>query len=704
MHIERLFTTGSLAPHDKANFVTLAADKEAVSAPRDWNLEAIQAMRETMHSAIPAKRRAIEENTTPSWLWAHRRDGETTTSEQSVLEVVDRIAAAAAYRGWKDDLWDGEISASTFFDEARALLLTRRLVLAPRDMARLGLAWAYGLTPCDTPESGKKLRHGALILQNYTVDSQLSDTHPQAVVKWQPYMKNSQGPPISTVLFADTMNEWGSVPHLDPMPRAMINLMAFRQDDGRVDVVGLGQAAKIATLLLDLHYDAWTTQPSESRAIQIGLGNLASLLMSLGIPYDSEKARGTAAALTAIVTATATITSAQMAAKYGACACFHKDRETCLRVLRNKTRAVFGEKTDYDRLSIVPQTLDVASGADLVLISTARYMSDEALRHVERSGLRHTHLTGFYADPSLAPLMDSTAQGIEPETTLTCDYATSLEDDPSFERRARPALDLGLVACGLDAADVQAVIDHVVGYRTLIAAPVINHYALKQKGFDDAMLDRVEAALRNADHIRQAFTPWIVGVKACRDKLKIAPKKMKAPSFNLLAHLGFTSEEIARANAFCCGHRTVKGVMELSETLRPVFATRADVGVEAVLRMAGATQGFVSGDVDARLDVPASVPADARATLVLQAWRLGLKSVTMEGAQPHTLTQAMPATHGAVVMKRRTVSLAAAAAKNEAKRSKIANLARSIRKTLPKATAHPVSMPRAKAGTRAKTS
>ena len=66
-----------------------------------------------------------------------------------------------------------------------------------------------------------------------------------------------------------------------------------------------------------------------------GFANLGTLLMVMGIPYDSAEGRAIAAALSAILTAEAYATSAEMAAELGPFARFPANREQMLRVIRN---------------------------------------------------------------------------------------------------------------------------------------------------------------------------------------------------------------------------------------------------------------------------------------------------------------------------------------------------------------------------------
>jgi len=675
MHIERLFSSKIKLPDLNKRKI----ENKTIFAPNDWSLEACQSFLDAM-AQKPMKVHSIEENTTPSWLWKHKAESKTQNNENSVMDIFNRIARSATYNGWKKNLWANEESAKTFYEEVKALLLTRRLVISPKHMSKMGVNWAYGKkSKIEITKKQKDVRTDALILQNDTIDSILRDTHPLAMDKWDRFLQNSQGMPSSKIVFADTMMEWGSSPHTKDVPSAMINLSAFLLENGKIDIVGIGQASKIATLLLELHYDEWTNEPHKARPIRIGIGNLSSLLMSMAIAYDSEKARGTAAAITASITATATITSSQIAAKIGSCEAFDNERNARLRILRNKIRAVFGEKTDYDRLSIIPQTLDIDSGADLVLISTARYTSEEALRLVEKNGLRNLQLTDLYNDHSISPIMDCTSQGISPETALTCDYAI---DDEVFERKARPSIKKGMRILGFDEADIKAVDHHIVGYKTLIAAPVINHYTLRKKGFGDDILDKIESVLRNANHLNEAFTPWVLGNSFCSKKLRIHARSLKKPNFNILKHLGFTSKEIEKANAFCCGNRSVHGVLEISEKVRPIFATVESTNPEAIIKMAAITQSFITGDTDITIRIPSSITPDIRAQIILKAWEVGLKALTLEWDGKATLMPALQ--EQSIVMKRKTPSLS--------QKEKVVPMKAPVREIKPRAPSKSISI------------
>ena len=70
------------------------------------------------------------------------------------------------------------------------------------------------------------------------------------------------------------------------------------------------------------------------RPLGLGYSNLGSVIMSEGLPYDSEGARATAACLTALMTGEAYALSAEMAASKGPFRGYEKNRDSMLGVMR----------------------------------------------------------------------------------------------------------------------------------------------------------------------------------------------------------------------------------------------------------------------------------------------------------------------------------------------------------------------------------
>ena len=77
------------------------------------------------------------------------------------------------------------------------------------------------------------------------------------------------------------------------------------------------------------------------RTLGLGYANLGTLLMRMGLPYDSEESFGWCGAINALLTGMAYRTSAEMAQQLGPFARFEANREPMLRVIRNHRRAAY---------------------------------------------------------------------------------------------------------------------------------------------------------------------------------------------------------------------------------------------------------------------------------------------------------------------------------------------------------------------------
>ncbi len=102
---------------------------------------------------------------------------------------------------------------------------------------------------------------------------------------------------------------------------ASLNLMKFRRADGTLDTASFEHAVDVVLLAQEIVVSP-SSYPTEEIAVnarafrQLGLGyaNLGAYLMSDGMPYDSDAGRGTAAAITALMTGRAYRRSAEVAA------------------------------------------------------------------------------------------------------------------------------------------------------------------------------------------------------------------------------------------------------------------------------------------------------------------------------------------------------------------------------------------------------
>src|SRR6185312_12626538 len=189
---------------------------------------------------------------------------------------------------------------------------------------------------------------------------------------------------------------------------ASLNLMKFRRADGTFDVGTFEHAVDIVLLAQEIIVGP-SSYPTEEIGInarafrQLGLGyaNLGAFLMSNGMPYDSDAGRGTAAAITALMTGRAYAQSARIAAALGPYERYEENREPHNAVMRMHRDASYA----------IPE----GAMADAALLDAAHRSWEEAVEFGERHGYRNAQATVLAPTGTISFLMDCDTTGIEPD-------------------------------------------------------------------------------------------------------------------------------------------------------------------------------------------------------------------------------------------------------------------------------------------------
>ena len=420
---------------------------------------------------------------------------------------------------------------------------------------------------------------------------------------------------------------------------ASMNLLTFRDvKSGKFDVEGYEHAVRLWTVVLEISV-LMAQFPSkqiaqlsyEFRTLGLGYANIGGLLMTSGIPYDSDAGRAIGGALTAIMTGVSYATSAEMAEKLGPFPGFKKNREHMLRVIRNHRRAAYNERTGYEKVSQPPVPLDHAACADRDLIAHAKAAWDRALELGEKHGYRNAQATVIAPTGTIGLVMDCDTTGIEPDFALVKFKKLAGGGYWKIINRAVPE---ALRTLGYSEAEIAEIEVYAVGHGSMAQAPAINHTTLKAKGFTDEAIAKVEKALPTAFDIKFAFNKWTLGEEFCRDKLGLSAEDLASPTFDLLAALGFGKREIEAANIHVCGAMTVEGAPHLKPVHYPVFDCANPCGkigkrylsVESHIRMMAAAQPFISGAISKTINMPNEATVDDCKSAYLLSWKLALKA------------------------------------------------------------------------------
>jgi ribonucleoside-diphosphate reductase alpha chain len=250
---------------------------------------------------------------------------------------------------------------------------------------------------------------------------------------------------------------------------ASLNLMKFKREDGRMDLDRFKAAVRIFITAQEILVDN-ACYPTHDiavnshrfRTLGLGYANLGSLIMSYGLPYDSDEARALAGALTAVMTGHAYEQSARIASIKGAFPGYRDAR--CAGV--EKTLAKDNVESMHQVISMHRAAVDTiqASQEFSYVIEEARQCWDRALARGEVSGYRNAQVSVLAPTGTIAFLMDCDTTGIEPDIALVKYKLLAGGGMLKIVNRTVPE---GLRRLGYTAAEIGSIIAHVEKYDTI---------------------------------------------------------------------------------------------------------------------------------------------------------------------------------------------------------------------------------------------
>jgi ribonucleoside-diphosphate reductase alpha chain len=420
---------------------------------------------------------------------------------------------------------------------------------------------------------------------------------------------------------------------------ASVNLRRFFDEHTNTfDVEGFEYTCRLWTTVLEISV-LMAQFPSKEvaqlsydyRTLGLGYANLGSMLMVLGIPYDSEEARGIAGAITAIMTGISYRTSAEMASVLGCFPRFEENREEMLRVMRNHRLAAY-DADEYEKLKIKPQGIKAKYCPDY-LLKAATKAWDEAVQLGEKHGYRNAQVTVIAPTGTIGLVMDCDTTGVEPDFALVKFKKLSGGGYFKIINQSVPA---ALTNLGYSAKEIDSIIKYAVGSGTFAGAPYINHQTLSEKGFIAEEIKKLDTAVSSAFEIGFVFNVYTLG-EGCLQRLGFKPEQYFNLEWNLTEALGFTEDEIEAANDYVCGTMTVEGAPYLKEEHLPVFDCANQCGKKGRryihshghIRMMGATQPFISGAISKTINLPNNATIEEIADAYMLSWRLALKACAL---------------------------------------------------------------------------
>ncbi len=278
------------------------------------------------------------------------------------------------------------------------------------------------------------------------------------------------------VQYDTTINRWHTCPNSGPINASnpcseymflddtacnlsSVNLMKFRQVDGTFDAERFQAACRIFFIAQEILVDH-ASYPTRRiarnshffRPLGLGYSNLGSVLMSAGLAYDSDGARGLCGALTAILHGTGNLTSAQMAAVVGPFEAFEENREPMLRVMQMHRDAVD----------------EIDPACPEYLREYARDLWNEVLEEGRQHGFRNAQATVLAPTGTISFLMDCDTTGIEPDIALVKYKQLA---GGGMLKIVNQTVPLALENLGYDELEIAAIRAYIEEHDTIEGAP-----------------------------------------------------------------------------------------------------------------------------------------------------------------------------------------------------------------------------------------
>ena len=277
--------------------------------------------------------------------------------------------------------------------------------------------------------------------------------------------------------FKTTLNEWHTSPNAGPINAcnpcseyvfldnsacnlASLNLMKFLKPDGQFDTKSFRHAVSILILAQEIIVDnsSYPTEEIEEishefRTLGLGYANLGAYLMAQGLSYDSDQARNTAAAITALMTGQAYLTSARIAERMGPFAGFESNRIPMMGVIHKHRGAL----SQIDS-ALVPMNL----------LHAGMEVWDEAIEKGSQAGFRNAQVTLLAPTGTIAFMMDCDTTGIEPDFSLV--KIKKLVGGGTL-KIVNHTIPRALRTLGYDEGEQKAILDYINRKDTVEGAP-----------------------------------------------------------------------------------------------------------------------------------------------------------------------------------------------------------------------------------------
>ena len=384
---------------------------------------------------------------------------------------------------------------------------------------------------------------------------------------------------------------------------ASINLVKFLNEDSTFQTERFRHACQIFFTAQEILVDL-SSYPTEEiarnshdyRPLGLGYANLGALLMIKGIPYDSDKGRAIAGALTAILCGEGYLTSAKMSAHLGSFKGYKKNADSMIEVMKMHREHAY----KIDPTQCEPD-----------ILQHAQDVWDDVVTYGEQYGYRNAQATVLAPTGTIGLLMDCDTTGVEPDFAIV--KWKKLAGGGYF-KIVNQSIPRALKNLEYSEQEIDDIIRYALGAGSLEGAPHLNEDVFKKLELNDEQLAVVKAHVEKVKNFDE-FVPHL-NTKTLK---KILSK-----------------EQINDITLYVNGAETLEGAPHLKDEHLPVFdcANTCGIGKRFIapmghVRMMAAAQPFLSGAISKTVNLPHEATEEDIKEIYFEGWKLGLKAVAL---------------------------------------------------------------------------
>ncbi len=366
-------------------------------------------------------------------------------------KVEEEKKAWALIEAGYDSSLDGPAYGSVFFQNANnSVRVTDEFMRAVQEDREWQTKYVKNGQPCDTYKARDLMR---MIAESTYFCGDPGMQYDTTINDWHT---------CSNTARINASNPCSEYMHLDNSAcnLASLNLLKYLREDGVFDTEAFRRAVDIVILAQDILIDNSSYPTAEIaanahafRELGLGYANLGALLMSLGLPYDSDGGRAYAAAVTALMSGEGYLQSSRVAAATGVFDGYEVNRQPMLRVL-NKHRS------QAYKISPAHVPLD--------LLAAARDAWDQTCAEAEKHGVKNSQISVLAPTGTIAFMMDCDTTGVEPDIALI-KYKKLVGG--GLLKIVNNTVPRALRRLGYDVKQIQEIVEYIEEHETIEGAP-----------------------------------------------------------------------------------------------------------------------------------------------------------------------------------------------------------------------------------------